>query len=217
MFLPRVGNVGLTAFEKGASSSCQAAPLDRKGSLRWPPAPFRPLGHLPPVSADSASPRALNSKVNSIACIFSSMRNATHLVLMFDRGDVSFPPEDRVRARFQMGSTVEIDEDIPPRRYFSSVVERSRMGSIYSEDGNTEHPSSCITSTSHPSLICTRLSWIGQPKVLELCPESLVFQNTYLVVMRHDVSPHERLSTFLLVNLDASPAIFNYSKVNPDP
>ncbi|KAI5932204.1 STAM-binding protein [Manis javanica] len=62
-----------------------------------------------------------------------------HVVLMFDPGDVSFPPEDWVRALFQMGSTVEINEDIPPSRYFCSVVERSRMGSIYSEDGNTEH------------------------------------------------------------------------------
>ncbi|XP_041612496.1 STAM-binding protein isoform X2 [Vulpes lagopus] len=58
---------------------------------------------------------------------------------MSDHGDVSLPPEDRVRALSQMGSTVEINEDIPPRRYFRSGVEIIRMASIYSEEGNIEH------------------------------------------------------------------------------
>ncbi|XP_059973059.1 STAM-binding protein isoform X2 [Mesoplodon densirostris] len=58
---------------------------------------------------------------------------------MSDRGDVSLPPEDRVRALSQMGSAVEINEDIPPRRYFRSGVEIIRMASIYSEEGNIEH------------------------------------------------------------------------------
>ncbi|XP_036786494.1 STAM-binding protein [Manis pentadactyla] len=58
---------------------------------------------------------------------------------MFDHGDVSLPPEDRVRALSQIGSTVEINEDIPPRRYFRSGVEMIRMASIYSEEGNIEH------------------------------------------------------------------------------
>uniref|UniRef100_A0ABI7XGQ3 STAM binding protein n=1 Tax=Felis catus TaxID=9685 RepID=A0ABI7XGQ3_FELCA len=58
---------------------------------------------------------------------------------MSDHGDVSLPPEDRVRALSQMGSAVEINEDIPPRRYFRSGVEIIRMASIYSEEGNIEH------------------------------------------------------------------------------
>ncbi|KAF6321797.1 STAM binding protein [Rhinolophus ferrumequinum] len=58
---------------------------------------------------------------------------------MSDHGDVSLPPEDRVRALSQMGSAVEINEDIPPRRYFRSGVEMIRMASIYSEEGNIEH------------------------------------------------------------------------------
>ncbi|KAI5226051.1 Stam-Binding Protein [Manis pentadactyla] len=58
---------------------------------------------------------------------------------MFDHEDVSLPPEDRVRALSQIGSTVEINEDIPPRRYFRSGVEMIRMASIYSEEGNIEH------------------------------------------------------------------------------
>ncbi|KAK2505022.1 hypothetical protein MC885_002186 [Smutsia gigantea] len=66
-------------------------------------------------------------------------RGSENLGLMFDHGDVSLPPEDRVRALSQMGSTVEINEDIPPRRYFRSGVEMIRMASIYSEEGNIEH------------------------------------------------------------------------------
>lgn len=58
---------------------------------------------------------------------------------MSDHGDVSLPPEDRVRTLSLMGSAVEINEDIPPRRYFRSGVEMLRMASIYSEEGNIEH------------------------------------------------------------------------------
>ncbi|ELK33051.1 STAM-binding protein [Myotis davidii] len=61
------------------------------------------------------------------------------LVMMCDHGDRSLAPEDRVRALSQMGSSVEINEDIPPRRYFRSGVEMIRMASIYSEEGNIEH------------------------------------------------------------------------------
>ncbi|XP_054978745.1 STAM-binding protein isoform X1 [Sorex araneus] len=61
------------------------------------------------------------------------------LVPMSDHGDVSLPPEDRVRALSLLGSSVEVNEDIPPRRYFRSGVEMIRMASIYSEEGNIEH------------------------------------------------------------------------------
>ena len=61
------------------------------------------------------------------------------LVLMSDHGDVSLPPEDRVRALSQRGSTVEINEGIPPRRYFRSGVEIIRMASVYCEEGNIEY------------------------------------------------------------------------------
>nr|XP_008531890.1 PREDICTED: STAM-binding protein isoform X2 [Equus przewalskii]XP_023474647.1 STAM-binding protein isoform X1 [Equus caballus] len=66
-------------------------------------------------------------------------RGQNFLALMSDHGDVSLPPEDRVRALSQIGSAVEINEDIPPRRYFRSGVEIIRMASIYSEEGNIEH------------------------------------------------------------------------------
>ncbi|XP_042326955.1 STAM-binding protein [Sceloporus undulatus] len=57
---------------------------------------------------------------------------------MPDHADASLPPEDRVRGLIQMGSNVEVNEDVPPRRYYRSGVEIIRMASIYSEEGNTE-------------------------------------------------------------------------------
>lgn len=70
---------------------------------------------------------------------FFSFLSQSFLVMMCDHGDRSLAPEDRVRALSQMGSSVEINEDIPPRRYFRSGVEMIRMASIYSEEGNIEH------------------------------------------------------------------------------
>ncbi|NXI33652.1 STABP protein, partial [Sterrhoptilus dennistouni] len=39
----------------------------------------------------------------------------------------------------QAGSSVEVSEDIPPRRYFRSGVEMLRMATVYCEEGNLEH------------------------------------------------------------------------------
>nr|XP_034976248.1 STAM-binding protein [Zootoca vivipara] len=57
---------------------------------------------------------------------------------MPDHADVSLPPEDRVRGLIQMGSSVEVNEDVPPRRYYRSGLEIIRMATIYSEEGNIE-------------------------------------------------------------------------------
>lgn len=57
---------------------------------------------------------------------------------MPDHTDVSLPPEDRVRGLIQLGSSVEVNEDVPPRRYYRSGVEIIRMATIYSEEGNIE-------------------------------------------------------------------------------
>ncbi|XP_077161039.1 STAM-binding protein [Paroedura picta] len=57
---------------------------------------------------------------------------------MPDHTDVSLPPEDRVRGLIQMGSCVEVNEDVPPRRYYRSGIEMIRMATIYSEEGNIE-------------------------------------------------------------------------------
>uniref|UniRef100_H3DD25 STAM binding protein b n=1 Tax=Tetraodon nigroviridis TaxID=99883 RepID=H3DD25_TETNG len=58
---------------------------------------------------------------------------------MADHSDISMPPEERVRALTKKGSSVEVNDDVPPRRYFRSGMEMIRMASIYTEEGNIEH------------------------------------------------------------------------------
>lgn len=72
-----------------------------------------------------------------VTCFLSSVSEL--IGPMSDHADVSLPPQDRVRILSQLGSAVELNEDIPPRRYFRSGVEIIRMASIYSEEGNIEH------------------------------------------------------------------------------
>ena len=57
---------------------------------------------------------------------------------MADHSDVSLPPEERVRALTKKGSSVEVSDDMPPRRYFRSGMEMIRMALIYTEEGNIE-------------------------------------------------------------------------------
>ncbi|NXI47685.1 STABP protein, partial [Galbula dea] len=58
--------------------------------------------------------------------------------VMPDPADATLRPEERVRRLIQAGSAVEVNEDIPPRRYYRSGVEMLRMATIYSEEGNIE-------------------------------------------------------------------------------
>ncbi|KAM4616765.1 STAM-binding protein-like A isoform 1-T1 [Polymixia lowei] len=58
---------------------------------------------------------------------------------MADHTDVSLPPEERVRALTKKGSSVEVNDDVPPRRYFRSGMEMIRMANVYIEEGNIEH------------------------------------------------------------------------------
>ncbi|KAF3851446.1 hypothetical protein F7725_013218 [Dissostichus mawsoni] len=58
---------------------------------------------------------------------------------MADHNDVSLQPEERVRALTKKGSSVEVNDDVPPRRYFRSGMEMIRMANIYAEEGNIEH------------------------------------------------------------------------------
>lgn len=58
---------------------------------------------------------------------------------MADHTDVSLLPEERVRALTKKGSSVEVNEDVPPRRYFRSGMEMIRMAHVYTEEGNIEH------------------------------------------------------------------------------
>ncbi|KAK0138107.1 STAM-binding protein-like A [Merluccius polli] len=57
---------------------------------------------------------------------------------MADHSDLSLPPEQRVRALTKKGSSVEVSDDMPPRRYFRSGMEMIRMAHIYTEEGNIE-------------------------------------------------------------------------------
>lgn len=58
---------------------------------------------------------------------------------MADHNDVSLLPVERVRALTKKGSSVDINEDVPPRRYFRSGMEMIRMANVYTEEGNAEH------------------------------------------------------------------------------
>ncbi|NXI93187.1 STABP protein, partial [Psophia crepitans] len=68
-----------------------------------------------------------------------SLAAALMCVVMPDHADIRLLPEERVRKLIQVGSAVEVNEDIPPRRYYRSGVEILRMATVYSEEGNIEH------------------------------------------------------------------------------
>ncbi|XP_043537489.1 STAM-binding protein-like isoform X2 [Chiloscyllium plagiosum] len=57
---------------------------------------------------------------------------------MPEHSDVSLSPEERVRALTKKGSSVDVNDDVPPRRYFRSGVEIIRMASVYVDEGNLE-------------------------------------------------------------------------------
>lgn len=59
--------------------------------------------------------------------------------MMADHTDISLLPEERVRALTKKGSSVEVNDDVPPRRYFRSGMEMIRMANVYTEEGNIEH------------------------------------------------------------------------------
>ncbi|KAF7644388.1 hypothetical protein LDENG_00222790 [Lucifuga dentata] len=56
-----------------------------------------------------------------------------------DYTDVSLSAAERVRALGKMGCSVEISEDVAPRRYFRSGVEMERMAAVYLEEGSLEN------------------------------------------------------------------------------
>uniref|UniRef100_UPI00398E6452 STAM-binding protein-like A n=1 Tax=Pristiophorus japonicus TaxID=55135 RepID=UPI00398E6452 len=57
---------------------------------------------------------------------------------MPEHSDVSLSPVERVRALTKKGSSVDVNDDVPPRRYFRSGVEMIRMASVYVDEGNLE-------------------------------------------------------------------------------
>ncbi|XP_068585273.1 AMSH-like protease isoform X3 [Cebidichthys violaceus] len=56
-----------------------------------------------------------------------------------DYTDVSLTAAERVRALGKMGSSVELNEDVAPRRYFRSGVEMERMAEVYLQEGSLEN------------------------------------------------------------------------------
>ncbi|NWT76628.1 STABP protein, partial [Prunella himalayana] len=53
-------------------------------------------------------------------------------------GSASLAPEERVRRLVRAGSSVQVSQDVPPRRYFRSGVEMLRMATVYCQEGNLE-------------------------------------------------------------------------------
>lgn len=53
--------------------------------------------------------------------------------------DMSKDPALRVKNLSALGSAVEVDHNIPIRRYFRSGMEMTRMADIYMEEGNLEN------------------------------------------------------------------------------
>ncbi|XP_069817257.1 STAM-binding protein [Dendropsophus ebraccatus] len=58
---------------------------------------------------------------------------------MPEHNDPSLPPEERLRALVLKGTSVEVNDDIPPKRYYRSGVEMIRMANVYAGEGNTEN------------------------------------------------------------------------------
>lgn len=56
-----------------------------------------------------------------------------------DYTDVSLSAAERVRALGKLGSSVEISQEVEPRRYFRSGVEMERMASVYLQEGSLEN------------------------------------------------------------------------------
>ncbi|XP_034413933.1 AMSH-like protease isoform X2 [Cyclopterus lumpus] len=56
-----------------------------------------------------------------------------------DYTDVSLPAAQRVRALAKIGSSVEINQDVAPWRYFRSGVEMERMAEVYLQEGSLEN------------------------------------------------------------------------------
>ncbi|KAJ8005514.1 hypothetical protein DPEC_G00118750 [Dallia pectoralis] len=89
------------------------------------------------TSSSSRKPEAL--KFLGVAEISFINSACGRTVVMVDHADVSLPPEERVRALTKKGSSVDVNDAVPLRRYFRSGMEMIRMANVYTEEGNPEH------------------------------------------------------------------------------
>uniref|UniRef100_A0A8D3AT61 MPN domain-containing protein n=2 Tax=Scophthalmus maximus TaxID=52904 RepID=A0A8D3AT61_SCOMX len=85
-------------------------------------------------AAPRRSPAGTAGEVTSFISVFQVER-----FTMAEHTDVSLQPEERVRVLTKKGSSVEVNDDVPLRRYFRSGMEMIRMAHIYTEEGNIEH------------------------------------------------------------------------------
>ncbi|XP_077999675.1 STAM-binding protein-like A [Glandiceps talaboti] len=67
----------------------------------------------------------------------------------------SHDPGARVRALFNMGSSVEVDQNIPVKRYFRSGVEMIRMANVYLDEGQLE--SAFVLFSKYTTLFVAKL------------------------------------------------------------
>ncbi|KAM5172106.1 STAM-binding protein [Mantella aurantiaca] len=74
---------------------------------------------------------------------------------MPEHNDASLPPEERLRVLVQKGTSVDVNDDIPLKRYYRSGVELIRMANVYTGEGNTE--SAFILYNKYITLFIERL------------------------------------------------------------
>ncbi|XP_018109746.1 STAM binding protein S homeolog isoform X2 [Xenopus laevis] len=67
------------------------------------------------------------------------MIRVVFICTMPEHSDASLPPEERIRALVLKGTSVEVNDDIPPKRYYRSGVEMIRMANVYAGEGSTEN------------------------------------------------------------------------------
>ncbi|KAL0984131.1 hypothetical protein UPYG_G00137500 [Umbra pygmaea] len=87
------------------------------------------LGRLEPVSLQSKDAMEQGFSFNALKKLAAEP----------DHTDVSLTAAERVRALSKMGSSMELNEEITPQRYFRSGVEMERMAAVYLEEGSLEN------------------------------------------------------------------------------
>ncbi|XP_023238620.1 STAM-binding protein-like [Centruroides sculpturatus] len=83
----------------------------------------------------------IDEKIKNIEGIefYNSLLKIKKMPSVRDHKDAVTNPEIRVRSLTAIGSAVEVDPNIPPRRYFRSGTEMIRMAKVYLEEGNFEN------------------------------------------------------------------------------
>ncbi|XP_067343784.1 AMSH-like protease isoform X2 [Channa argus] len=97
-----------------------------------------------------------------------------------DYTDVSLTAAERVRALAKMGCSIEINEDIEPRRYFRSGVEMERMAAVYLEEGSLEN--AYVLYTKFITLFVEKLPSHREYQQCSVPEKQLIMKNKAVVV-----------------------------------